>query len=387
MSPEDQLCLLLARGRLTPEAEQRTRQLLAGTLAWDSVLKRVRLQEILPLFCCNLKRLGFPGVPPPIQAELADLFKRNALRNALLARELTRVLSLLNEEHVPVIPLKGIPLAESLLGDPALRVCADIDLLVPPKYFPAAFRILRCSGYEARFTEPSLVGLLARYGKDCALMRQDHACSYPLQLHCGLIWGGPAERNLIEEIWSAAPRTTFYGVSAFALSPEWEFLYLAVHAARHGFLPLKWLVDLDLLSSREAIDWRDVKEKARRLGWERAVQSSLSACAELLETQLPAGFSKTATPALARFSSSGPSPVQILREVLFAARLLTSRSQKYRFLAIRLFVPTPADCEWLPLPSWLFFLYYALRPLRVTCLVAWWFVQAGLRTVRPTPKR
>jgi hypothetical protein len=43
----------------------------------------------------NLTRLGFPGVPHSVEAELRHAFGTNALRNSLLARELARLLALL----------------------------------------------------------------------------------------------------------------------------------------------------------------------------------------------------------------------------------------------------------------------------------------------------
>src|SRR5207247_6924279 len=165
-----------------PEADERARQLLARPLAWNQIQERVRAHEILPLLCWNLKRLGFPGVPPAVEAELADAYRNNALRNALLAKELSRVLAMLGEEGVPVMPLKGTPLAESLFGDPALRVCADIDILVPTRYATHAFRLILSSGYEAPFTHPSLLDLPARYGKDCGLVAQYCPCGQPVPL-------------------------------------------------------------------------------------------------------------------------------------------------------------------------------------------------------------
>ena len=172
-----------------------------------------------------------------------------------------------------MIPLKGIALAESLYGDPALRTCADLDILVHPKDLTESLRLLRSSGYEDRLGHPSLVRLLARYGKDCALMREDVRSVYPLQVHCGLIWGGPAERRLLGEIWSDATPRPFHAAPAYALSPEWEFLYLAVHAARHGLYPFKWLVDLDWLVVRGNLDWEMVRVKgeADGLGTYRSV--------------------------------------------------------------------------------------------------------------------
>ena len=56
-------------------------------------------------------------------------------------------------------------------------------------------------------------------------------------------------------------RKPFRDVSAFALSPEWEFLYLAVHAAGHGWLSLKWFIDLDRLCSARILDWEKVGAK------------------------------------------------------------------------------------------------------------------------------
>jgi len=383
MAPEDELCLLLARGRLPPGADERAQQLLAGALAWNRVLERLRAHEILPLVCSNLKRLGFPSLPQPVQAELADYFRSNALRNALFATELARVLSLLGAAQVPAMALKGVPLAESLYGDAAHRVSADIDILVPTKYFAQAFQILLSSGYVASFTQPSLAKLVARFGKDCGLSRQDGRFAYPVQLHCGLIWGGPVERDLLEEIWSEAERKTFHGVQAFALSAEWEFLYLAVHAARHGLHPLKWLVDLDRICWRGTIDWGDVKEKARLLGWEETIRSSLAGCASLFDTPIPPIFSVTMSRARRGFDAAPRYDLQILQETLFSIRLLKPLSQKLRFLAVRLFIPTPADCQFVSLPSWLFLLYFPLRFFRVVSTTAGWLVLAGANRLLP----
>jgi hypothetical protein len=277
------------------------------------------------------------------------------------------------------MPLKGIALGESLYGDPALRVCADIDVLVPNKKVAEAFHLLLSSGYYAEFTQPRLLDLARRYGKHCTLMRQDCMCTYYLELHFGLLWGGQLERDLLEEIWSDAGRKSFCGVPAFTLSAEWEFLYLAVHAAQHGWLSLRWYVDLDRLCCRGAIDWNKVNEKAKWLGWEGAVRSTLAACASLFETPLDPAFGPTPPPRRSRVPL--PSNLQVPRENLFLLRLLKTPARKLRYLAIRLLVPTPAECRLLPLPASLFFLYYILRPLRLAYNTARWFLQAGMEIV------
>jgi len=376
MSPEDELCLLLARAQLSPEARERVLRLLAGPLQWPRLFERAKAYETFPLLYAGLRTLGFPGVPDSVRSEWTGIFGFNAVQNELLASELARILRLLGEAGIPVMPLKGVALGESLYGDHALRVCSDIDALVPPRHGVEAFHAVVSSGYRPKFTQPRLLDLVVRYGKDCMMMsRQGPLCAYMLELHCGLVWGGPLERELLEEVWSDAERKSFYGVPTFALSAEWEFLYLAVHATRHGGPSLKWLIDLDRLCCCGTIDWKKVSEKAKWLGWEGPVRSSLAACAALFDTPVNPAFRLKTPPASA---APRPSEFTSVSDILFSLRLLKTTARRLRYLAIHLFVPTLADCQFLPLPSSLFFLYCAVRPFRVTCKTAWWFIEAGV---------
>ncbi len=380
MAPEDQLCLLLARRQLAPDVQKQILELVAGPVQWPLLVERAYEQAIAPLLYRALEILDFPAVPEPVRTELANYLAVNALRNQLLARELARLLQLLGDAKIPVIPLKSTVLAEALYEDPALRVCADIDLLVPTHHVIEAHNLILSSGYQSQITQPFLLKLLERYGKDCEMMREDQLCTYPLELHCGLVWGGRLERDLLKDIWADAVPKSFYGVPAFALSSDWEFLYLAVHAARHSRHSLKWFVDLDRFCSRGQLDWGSIKEKAERLGWEKAVRDSLTICAQLLSSPIEPAFAPATSEH--RTGALDPARLDVPGGLFFSLRLLRTPAQKLRFLAIRFLVPTSADGQFLPLPSSLAFLYYLLRPFRVAAKAAWWMVQAGLSQLR-----
>ena len=49
MEPEDQLCLLLARGEISGEVRERTFQLLASPLRWPLFLEHARKYDICPI--------------------------------------------------------------------------------------------------------------------------------------------------------------------------------------------------------------------------------------------------------------------------------------------------------------------------------------------------
>jgi hypothetical protein len=118
LTPEDKLCLLLARGRLSSELQKRLLEYLASPLQWPLVLERAYPHQVYPLLYRNLCELGFPGVPPAIQAELKRAYLANALRNQLFAEELARLLKLLAEAGIPVIPLKGVTLRNRSMAIP-----------------------------------------------------------------------------------------------------------------------------------------------------------------------------------------------------------------------------------------------------------------------------
>jgi hypothetical protein len=120
---------------------------------------------------------------------------------------------------------------------------------------------------------------------------------------------------------------------------------------------------------------------AKLWGWEDAVRSTLAECVSLFDT--PVGPALGLKTSLSGEQLSRSSDLRVLTQTFFSLQLLKTATRKMRFLATRLFIPTPADCEFLPLPSWLFFLYYPLRPFRVAGKLMWWIGGAGFKKLSP----
>ena len=365
MTPENRLLLLLARGRLTPEASSRALSLATRQIAWRALLEQARVHEVLPLVYRNLRALECSCVPEQIRAELETAHRKNALRNAVLARELTAVLRLFDESRVPVIPLKGVTLAQYLYGDLTLRMCRDLDVFVPRSFAAKALRLLLDRGYSGRCAQPFIANVALRYGIECNLTREEDQFPYMLELHSGLFAGTSSENDAIGELWAQAQPKIFFGVQALAMSPECELLFFAVHAARHQWQGLKWIVDIHEMCTQAAIDWQKLQETAIRLGWDEILAVSLAASRALCETEFPPNLSLKPLPSWLQLFPAECRSIDGPTMTAFIVRLLKRRSEKLDYLARALLTPTTAEAHALPLPAGLSFLYYPFRPVRL----------------------
>ena len=254
-------------------------------------MERARSHQVFPLVYRNLNDLGFSGVPEAVQSGLKSLYLANALRNQLLAEELARVSSLLGDAGIPVIPLKGVPLAQSLFGDPAARVCGDIDILVPPADVLRAIDLILASGYRDEISHPYFSKLALRHGRHFSVVREGRGVSFVLEVHWILVQHSSKNAEGVRDLWAGTIAQAYFGVQARSLSPEWEFLYLCMHAADHDWQVLKWLADIHQIVLSGTVNWRKAMEEAERLELGPVIRQTLAVSSLLLGTPLPADCS------------------------------------------------------------------------------------------------
>lgn len=378
LTREDQLCLLLGRGRLTPEASARVLELLSSPLQWPVILDRVDSHGVYPLLYRNLRDLGFPGVPDAVQAELKGRFLANALRNQLLAEELARLLSLLADAGIHVIPIKGVALAQALYGETAARVCVDIDILVSPADLAGAIELISASGYRIESNHPLFGKLMLRHGRHYDVVREAPGISFLLEVHWMLVQHSSMDIDAVKDLWAEARSQSYFGAPGFSLSPEWQFLYLSIHAADHEWRSLKWLVDIHETASSGLIDWQKVVKKAEQFEISVPIRQTLAVSSAFLQTPIPPCFSPAALPTGVRLfpyiaPAEDPKDAFAFRHL----RLLQRPGDKVRYFATILFAPKPADLDFVRLPMALSFLYYVMRPVRLACKWSWVLLRAA----------
>lgn len=241
-----------------------------------------------------------------------------------------------------------------------------------------AIDLILASGYRVESSDPYFSQLLLRHGRHYAAVREAPGISFLLEVHWILVQHSSQDVAAVSDLWAEARPQSYFGAAGFSLSPEWNFLYLAIHATDHEWRSLKWLVDIHEVASSGLIDWKKVAKKAERFEISLPIRQTLAVSSLLLETPVPPCFSPAAVPSGVRLFPYMPKAEDVSNAYAFRhLRLLERPSDKARYFASILFAPKSTDLEFLRLPRWLSFLYYVIRPLRLMCKWAWLLLRAG----------
>lgn len=187
---------------------------------------------------------------------LAD--RHGRLTNARIVEE-RRVFSAMAHGDVSALALKGCRLGHTVYHDPALRLRADIDLLVSPGSIPAARTVLAGIGYRPLYATAGGTPIPQE-----AWVRDYESGHHMIDLHWKLRTH-PCLRDRLEfdEQWEARVPLPSLAEGAFGQSAPHALLNASMHWFDNLYClesPLVWILDKDLL-------WRamDATEQRRTI--------------------------------------------------------------------------------------------------------------------------
>ncbi|HWP47151.1 MAG TPA: nucleotidyltransferase family protein [Candidatus Limnocylindrales bacterium] len=383
--PEVELLLDCARTHMDPERAERIKRISQEGLDWDYLLRTALLHRTTPLLYWHLNILCPEVVPKTILDQLRDFFHGNVRRNLFLTGELLKLLSLLEVHKITAIPYKGPILALSAYGNLAFRHFDDLDILIRKQDILKAKDLLISQGYRPKYPFFSTrEEAYLEFHRQLPFTRDDGIGV--VELHTAttqkyLSFPDP------ESLWSRLTPVSFQGTQVLTLSSEDLLLILCIHGAKHLWERIGWICDIaELIRTHPDIDWEWTLEQARTLGGERALLLGLYLATDLLGTSLPQEISqKLSDPVvknLARrlsnklLQKSNPRP-GIFEPSLFQPLYLQMRERlqdrvRYGlYLPYLAITPTREDHQFLPLPASFFFLYYLIRPIRLTGKYFW----------------
>ncbi len=371
--PENELLLSLARPVFNVAWAERVGDLVRGDLDWDYLIALADRHGVIPLFVHNLNSVSTELVPLQVLSKLRDYNQENTRQSLLLTAELLRLMELLKANGIQAVPFKGPTLAMRAYGDVALREFSDLDLLVRTEDVSKVRKLLVGEGFKPN---PELSGT-----QEAALIRFDCAYNFSNQkkVMFDVHWKFAAPHSFALEtngLWDRLETLTIGGKQLPTLSVEDLLQVICLHGLTHFWERLGWICDVaGLVELQKDIDWDSVIDSTARQGSRRVLSLGLVLAAELLEASVPPEVlqiaqNDTVVSALAedlkrRLFADEPSASGIIDGALLQLRMRERKRDRIG-VGLRL-AATPRVYDWMliPLPKWLFFLYYLLRPLRL----------------------
>jgi len=166
---------------------------------------------------------------------------------------------------------KGAALAHLDYPDPSVRTFGDVDLIVHPVDWSAAFRVLTAHGY--RREAPTLPGGYdARYGKGATLITAD---GLEVDLHRRFAIGRFGVTARMEAIFVSSGAIELAGRTVPVLDPAGRLLHACFHAALGGFRGLRAFRDVAQLVLVTGADWPSAFTLARSWRAEAVVATAI----------------------------------------------------------------------------------------------------------------
>ena len=370
-SSELELLLVCARRTLSASGEACACELLAQPLDWSRLLELAQAHGLLPLFWWHAERILAHDLPPQIAQALRARFRDNAVRNLFLMEELFDILGVLGDCDISAVPLKGPVLADRLYGDPALRECVDLDIMLRARDVPEAIRSLISAGYQ-----PSIM-LTPVQQKAFLSTQYEYALLSPAGTLVELQWRiVPRYFSLAfveEQYWGRIQPIAVCGREVNSFSAEDLLLLLAFHGGKHAWKKLIWLADLaELMASSPRLDWGYVIDRARRAGGLRMLLLGVFLSRKLLGSAVPKDIEQLIdrdcsiaqiAGGICRAFVTRESPSYV-KSQLYLLRVRERWRDRLRYVVRFTLTGTPTEWKLVDFPRPFFFLYRFLRLLR-----------------------
>lgn len=365
---EIELLLYSSRVHLDSTVREHIKTLVRKKIDWDYFLKIANTHQVIQIIYQNISQTCPDLVPKDVFSRLQAAFHNNALYNIYLSQELLRLVKLFEQNNITVVSFKGAVLAASAYGNLELRQYSDIDFLVKEDDFFIATDLLINEKFDLNVEVPWEHHLVKN--NFCSI--DLHRFILPQHLSCSLssdyIW------NNIDFLW-------LWNQKIPILSPEVELLMLCLNGTKECWRSFNRICDVSaLIHAHPQLSWEKIMQHAHETGFTRAIFLGILLAKNLLGTAVPPTVLQhiqSDSLATSLFEEvreqlfiTSPELVGEIERTVFHIRTRERWRDKIRSLIGILdhsgwFYPTEEDRKFFPLPTFLGFFYYLIRPIRI----------------------
>ncbi len=290
--------LLKLCARTNPAPHPALREALEAGIDWHLLVEEASYQGVLPLLYHHLKPLAEPLVPRDVLNRTRARVGAHTLHGTCLAQELDRLSGLFHEAAIPVVAIKGIPLAHNLYGGYVLRPFGDTDLLIRRRDFERLHALLVAEGYGCELLDPMRQWLYLLVHAQREFVNRTPVLggtTSVLDVHTSLLPFGYSYREPFERLWARTVPFELAHHSVRVLPPVDLLVVLCFHGFKNRWEALKYTVDVaELVRTYPDLDWAQVQGRAVAMRGARVLHIALLLAADLLEAPIPPSVLETA---------------------------------------------------------------------------------------------
>ena len=370
LSLEDKLLLCCSRTKVNPEIRDKIHSYINEDLDWQYLAQMASIHRLTPLLYHNLNSFCSDVIPEDFLHKLKDHFNLNVRKNLMMTGELIKILDILNYNKIDAIPYKGPLLADLAYGNLSFREFDDIDILINKSDALTVKRLMLSEGYLLELPVKITDSLYLNMDSEYRFFNENNNVKSEINWNFeGIFFSFPFDPNfLFEDLITFK----FNGFNTNIFSPVNHLIIMCIHGAKHDWNRLSWICDIsEFINSNKNINWDEVLEKAKKIGVKKLLFVNLFLAIDLFQLNLPNNILNELELDSNALKITKDVEKRLLIEKkplnLFGKFIFDIKKRDKLFYGIKdsvfgLIKPSYADFQILPLPEYLFYLYYIIRP-------------------------
>ncbi len=343
---------------------------------WDEFIPLVYSHGVFPLVYKIIKNYD-DKIPFEKLSFMKQTYMDLVKENMLMTSELIKVAKLLEENGIKSIAFKGPTLSQLAYGDIISRQYVDLDVLIEEKDLLTTAKILEKESYVP--IKPIELLENKKYiesDNDYSFMTSNDV---HIELHWKLFREKIAKHMDMKSYYSNKSKVKINNENINTLSLEIMIVYLCLHGSKHLWERIEWILDIDKLisSQNKEIDWNIVLDIAEEMNCKISLFLGLNLSKLFFDTKFNEKISELLinkltiklTDEILVFTNK----LFLLEEDykkyqdvnLFQLKLIQSKKDKMKHFISVYFSITKNDYLAFPLPNYLNFVYYFIKPFRV----------------------
>lgn len=376
------LVLFLSREQLPLQEYDRARARCAKVTDWDLVAAIAARKFVAPMLYNHLSKIK----PANLPSDTLEKMKTDALLSSAMSLKIAAAQSEFYKKCLAPVKcrhvfLKGVALAQQYYQNPGMRVARDIDVLVPDDAIEDVVLAALTNGYRLKIKEDVLtskpdrrtLNTLLKYDQIVPMLSPENVW---FEIHTRIDYG--LEIFATERLLAGAISLDGTGTGPCGPPTTEHFCFVCYHSTRHTWSRLHWLADANSMMQHPSFVLEDVMEFAVSVGLDPTVAATLEFL-ELARTTSWVGQTrkpktnaqKILSHAIANLEDDFQTEMDIRAKFGYLGlpySWMLNRDSKLRAYlnrSVARILPSYYLYEKIPLPEWLQWLYYPIKPFFV----------------------